>query len=362
MTATTATPMLRLSTVRDCPRRAIFEATGAPERELFDSEQRIMYRGKSIGRDYIVMLATANQWKVWVDSGPAFWLPPELRAASADEADVIAEKRIRWSLGVGHADLFVKETKTIVEVLSSAHASEQMTRSKLLQAVMYVDHDDEAENAALIVISPTDLSEDRTVVMPGTRQWDDLLGEARDRVQDVVDWHNNGDAGRLPHRVCAKPSEARSHFCRHAEHCFEGWEPPPIEVLEADEDLIAAVTAFDRAKAARARIGGEDKQLEAEQKAAQAIIEKAEIPAGMDVQVGPYVVKRTAVQRKPSFQWEKAEAAGLFEPGMFDDSLWKQGASYSTYRTELVGDRPQEDFGDVPWTDADLVADGGLHS
>lgn len=309
-----------------------------------------MQRGKEIGRGYVLRLVTTERQaghaaSVWVDSGPGYWVPPELAAASRDEATHICELQVPWEFGVGHPDLFIPETGTIVEVLSAATAGDSYRRGKLLQAVGYCEHYEPARNVALIVVSPSDYTEDRTVVAGHTDLYRGLVDEMQARVAQVRAW---AEEGTLPDRVCAKPSEARSHFCQHAAHCFEGWEPPPLPVIAADAALVLAAQEFDAVKRERAAGARLDREQEQRQKAAQAVLEAAELPAGMDVMVGGYKVTRTAVQRKPVFDWEKAEAAGVFEPGLYD-GYFRPGSAYSTFKVALVGDAPGEDYGDIPF-------------
>ena len=316
MSTTAATPLLRWSSVRDCPRKGIYESEGAPARERTPSEEGTLWRGKSIGRDYAIFLATEQKTTIHVESGPDYWVPPELRAATADDAGLIAEQRIKWPFGIGHQDLYVKETATIIEVLSSAHASEQMKRAKMLQGIGYVEHHPHAENLALIVVSPTDLTMERTIVMPGTRLYEELREEMRERIAELERWRDDGE---MPARVCSKPSEARGHFCMFAQHCFQDWEPPPLEEIAADGDLLEAVGRFVEVKRARAELASRDKALEIEQKEAQAVMDAAELPAGQQVIVGPFEVRRTQVERQPTFEWAKAESAGVFEPGLYGE-------------------------------------------
>ena len=354
MSATDTKPMLRWSSARSCPRKAVYEWEGAPGRERTAQEEGYLWRGKSIGRDYSLFLATQMGRRVWVDSGHDYWVPPELRAPVRDGAGLVCEVKIEWPIGVGHADIYIPETRTIVEILSSAHASDVMRRSKLLQAVGYTEHHPGAENCALIVVDPSDFTHERFVLVKSSDLYQELLAEMRDRIAQLERWR---DHARMPDRVCSKPSEARGHFCLHAAHCFAGWTEPPLEQIAADENLVDAVIEFDQVKAARKHLGAEDKTLELRQKAAQAVIEAAELPAGVKVQVGPVALTRTFVQRKPVFQAEKAEAAGLFEPGLYDSEFWKPGAAYSTFKTERV-DVSGDEFGDeAPWSSEQLDAD-----
>lgn len=302
-----------------------------------------MYRGRSLGRDYVVFLATASGKTIHVDSGPDYWVPPELRAPSRVAAGIIAELRIEWPLGIGHADAFIVETGTIVEVLSSAHASEEMTHSKLLQAAGYMAHYEPAKNLALIVLNPSDFSEEKIVVAPGSRRYTDLMDEVDARLITLDAWRRDDT---IPNRVCRKPSEARGRFCLHAEFCFQDWEPTPVEELAAAPDVVEAVQTFATVKAHRARLASEDRALETQQKEAQAVLEQAELPA--DVLVAGYHVTRTDVQRKPTFQWENAEGAGVFNPDAYPE-FFKAGAAYSTFKVEETADAETPDYGEVPF-------------
>ncbi len=347
-------PMLRWSSVRSCPRKAVYEWEGAPARERTGQEEGYLWRGKSIGRDYTAFLATQMGVKVWVDSGHDYWVPPELRAIDRETAGLVCEVKIEWPVGVGHADIWIPETRTIVEILSSANASEEMRRSKLLQAVGYTEHHSGAENCALVVIDPSDFTQERIVLVKHSRLYQELLAGMEERIGQLAKW---ADEGTVPARVCGKPSEARGHFCMHAAHCFEGWTEPPLEEITADETLVDAVVEFDVVKRARAELSREDRTLERKQKEVQALIEAAELPAGVKVQVGPFAVTRTFVQRKPTFQAEKAEAAGLFDPVLYDHEFWKPGAAYSTFKAERI-DVSGGEFGDeAPWTSEQLDAD-----
>lgn len=326
MSAVVSHAPLRLSSVLNaCPRKAVYEATDAPAREPSDREQRIRWRGKRIGEDYA-----------------------DLLAAKYGEHAVERERKVVWPLGVGHEDAFLKATKTVVEVLSSAHASEQMVHGKLLQLTGYIEHDPAAENGVLVIVSPTDFSEERIVVNPNTTAYKALVEEMLDRVAEVLAWR---DTGELPVRVCAKPSEAKGRFCLHADHCFgEDWQPPPLEQVAADETTVLAVTEYDRLKRAETDARNTLKAAEDARKEQQAVLEALELPAGRDVQVGAFKVRRTFTERAPSFDWKKAELAGVFDPELFGEYM-RPGAAYSTFRVERV-DHAGDEYGDgIPWED-----------
>jgi hypothetical protein len=272
--------------------------------------------------------------KIYVESGAHHWVPPELRAKSIDTAGVIAEQRIRWPAGVGHCDAFIPETRTVVEVLSSAHASEEMRHSKLLQAVIYTEHHPQAENCALVIVSPTDFTTERVVLMPKSRQYKELVAEMRERLGQVARWEATGE---LPPRVCRKRSDSWGHFCLFADHCFDDYEPPMLGTVEVEEarELAARWVELKRRGAASV----EQKEAEAERKLVEAQLAEI-VPVG-EFQVGPYRVSRTHVDRKPTFLWERAEMAGLFEPGLYGEFM-KPGASYSIFKVEQTGSDTSE--------------------
>lgn len=318
MTATAA-PSVRLSaTLNACPRKAVYTAIGAPARERTDREERILFRGRRIGRDYADLLE-------------------QKYGAEALER----ERKVVWPFGVGHIDVYLPATRTAIEVLSSAHASETMIHGKLLQLVGYIEHDSLVDNGVLVVLDPGDFTEERIIVNPKSAPYADLVDEMLARVDQVRAWQ---ETGTLPARVCAKPTEARGRFCLHGEHCFDGWEPPELEEIAADETVVAAVAEYASLAAARREAEAVAKRLKDQQDDAKAALEAAELPAGVDVQIGPFKVRRTAVNRSASFEWKKAELAGMFNPDPVAD-FFKPGASYSTFKAERV-DHSGDEYGE----------------
>jgi hypothetical protein len=343
MSATT-TPSLRWSSVRSCARKAIYEATAAPARERTLREDRQLYRGRSVGHDWIVAVATEKMWKVWVDSGPSHWLPPDLSASSEDEADVVAELRVQWEMGVGHADLYIRETDTVVEVLSSQNPTGDMVHSKLVQARGYARALD-ASNIALIVVDPSTLEEERVIVTSRSAQWDALAAECDERVTQVLGWR---DSGQLPGRVCGKPGDAWGHFCTFAEHCFDGYVPATAEAIDSEDAQLLAIRLAN-VKAKRREIGATDRTLEEEQKEIQAKLDPL-VPAG-EWQVGGYRVKRSDRTRK-SFKLPLAE-----KDSRLPDELLAEFTSMSEFTVwdvEQTGPAVVYEDDAAPWTDADL--------
>jgi hypothetical protein len=322
----TPTPLLRWSSVRACSRKAVYEHLGAPARERTDREERVLYRGKSIGRDYASFLAARY---------------------GADAIEV--ERKVQWALGLGHIDIYVKETRTAIEVLSSAHATDAMVQSKLLQLTGYMEHDPEVDNGALVVLNPSDFHEDRFLVNKDSDAYAELVAEMNDRVAQVLAWNETGE---LPARVCSKPSDAWGQFCLHADHCFEGWQPAETDVIA---DPLVRELAIELYLAKRAETEAKKLVSEAEEKRKAVQEQLAEHLEPGEYEVGSLTVKRRVTNRQPSLDSKKARLAipgwdALVEPYL------TPGATYSTWVIDRNGDAPLTvDFGDeAPWTDEDL--------
>lgn len=315
---------MRLSSVRTCPRKAVYEVTDAPAREMYDKEKRILWSGRRIGTDYLDMLEAGNG------------------------VTIERELKIPWPLGVGHADGWMPEARTLLEVLSSAHASNDMVASKLLQLVSYMRYWPAAHVGALLIVDPRDYSEERVIVRRGTPQWDTLAEQAADRVDQVLRWK---ERGILPDRVCAKPADARSHFCRHAEHCFEGWEQPVPDPI-GGEETQQLVIRLDHVKAKKRELDATKKVLETEQKEIQAALE-AEVPPG-EWMIGGYKVKRSPRVRS-SFKLPLAEKDSRFPGELLAE--FTTTSRYDVWTTERTQAAADLDFGsEAPWTDEDLDA------
>lgn len=317
---TTAVAM-RWSSVVDCPRKAVFAATCEPDRDWTDRESRILYRGRSIGRDY------------------ADWL-----AAKYGEDAIEREVKVEWAMGIGHIDVFMRETKTAIEVLSSKHASGDMIQRKLRQLVGYMESYPEAENGCLIILDPSDFSEERFPVAKDTDAYRSLVEQNAGLVAQLETWRTSHE---LPGRVCRKPGDSIGHFCRYADTCFAGWEQPKPETLVDDAEAIELAMRLAHAKtdekAARANLS----ELEADRKTIEAALADHPGVDGVtgDIQIGPFVVTRTFTQRKPSLDTTKAELAGLLNMEALSEYL-KPGASYWTTRIEQAGEVDPAIFGE----------------
>jgi hypothetical protein len=321
-------PMLRWSSVRACPRKAIYEASTAPARERTDREERILFRGKSLGRDYASFLR-----------------------AKHGKDKIVAERKVVWPLGIGHIDVYLPATKTAIEVLSSAHATDEMTTSKLLQLVGYMEFDPEVTNGVLIVLNPSDFWEERFLVSKDTNAYKELAAEAHARVAQVLAWR---DTGELPERVCGKPGDAFGKFCLHADHCFEGWTKP--ELVPNEDPLVHELSiALYRAK--QDEHARKERVTEAEERRKAIQSQLAEHLEEGEHEIGSLTIKRSVTTRKPTLDLKKARLAGAVDDELIQPFM-KDGATYSTWFIDRHGDAPlivPGEFGDeAPWTAEDL--------
>ncbi len=344
MTAATATS-LRWSSTRDCPRKAVYEAEGAPGRDRTVAEDRYLFRGISVGHDFIVSLAASNGMKVWVDSGPDHWLPPELRADSEDTADALAELRVGWELGTGHCDLYVKATDTVIEVLSSQNPTAEQIHSKLLQARGYARALD-AQSIALAIVDPATMEEDRVIVVASSERWDALGQECDERIAQVVEWR---DSGTMPARVCSKPGEAWGHFCLYAAHCFEGHTPEPVTVI-TDERVHELAVRLAHVKNAKREVSATERQLDREAKEIQeqlaVLVDPGTVQAGR--------VKLTRSQRsRETFKLQLAKEDSRLPADLLAE--FTERSEYAVWTTEILDQAAEVDYGtEAPWTDEDL--------
>lgn len=257
--------------------------------------------------------------------------------------NVLTEVEVHWPLGTGHMDIQVGSEA--LEIVSSRNPAGSYVDSKLRQLVIYMEWGEGVDTGRLVIVDPDLFDEDIIRLDKSSDLYARLLDEIHERIRQVEEWRAGGP---LPDRVCAKPSEARQHFCPFAEHCFDGWEPDPIETIDSPTAREVAARWWQRKQAekgARAMLtAAETERKQAEDELAQLI------PVGA-WQVGPLKVTRTHVQRGPTVDLRKVMAAGFPLP----DEFLKPGAAYETWKMERTSDEPvltADDFGsddDIPY-------------
>lgn len=317
MTAAT-TLSLRLSTVRDCPLRAVFEATGADAREPSERERRIMFSGRVIGSTFLDMLEAGG-------TGP-----------------IEREVKIPWAHGIGHADGWVPETRTLLEVLSSSSATDAAIDSKLVQLCLYMEHKQECTNGALLIVDPRDYSDERVILTKGSPEYDKLLTVAVERLDAIDAWVATGD---MP--VCA--GQANSWFCRFDQcPCKQPKEAPEeIDLPEARETVLAFAQAKDAEKQAQAALDlAKERRMNV-----QAVLEGLGLPVGT-VKIGSYELQRIHYAGRRTFNLWLAEKDSRIPDELLADFV-KQGEPYEVFKVKKVDLEPSltgDDFGkEVPF-------------
>ena len=347
---------LRWSSVRDCPRKAIYESQGAPARERTRQEEGYLWRGRQLGRDFAIILAAeerrkGNPYRIKVASGivgdwPRRWVTP-----SIDEAAFLVEEPVPWPLGILHPDIRVLATDTIVEVLSSATASEQMTRSKTLQLVGQMEFTGATAGAVVVVNPSQPLDYDILPLARSSATYGQLVDEMHARIEQVREWRRTLE---LPARVCAKPSEARGHFCLYAEHCFTGWEPPdPDVILQDPAAQERALLLYEAKRGERAAKEGYDRAVALRREYEQEIHDlTAEWDGARTFRIGPVEITRVVVSPRETFSLKKARDAGLWTHAHDElfGSFLSVGGGYTRLSVDRARDAAADDFGDeAPW-------------
>lgn len=308
---------LRLSTVRDCPLRAVYEATGADARDLSEKERRILWSGRRIGDDFLSMLEAGGV-------GP-----------------IEREVKIPWAHGIGHADGWIAETRTLLEVLSSAHATDAMVDSKLVQLVLYMEHKDDCENGALLIVDPRDYSDERVIVTKGSAEYEKLQTVANERLAAIDKWAATGE---LPE--CT--GQANAWFCRFDECPCKQPKPPldEVDTAEARETVLAFAQAKAAEKEAQAALDmAKERRLNV-----QAVLEGLALPVGT-VKVGPYELQRIHYAGRRTFNLPLAEKDSRLPDELLAEFV-KQGDPYDVFKVKKVDAQPAlvgDDFGEVPF-------------
>ena len=258
--------------------------------------------------------------------------------------NVELEREINWGNGwIGHADIYVKPEKLIVEVVSTTNPSGQILEDKMTQLKGYVHFDPEAEIGALYIINPSSLEREDVWTVSST---DEDREELENRAAEIVKAF--GTQGRLlPDRICAKPSEGRSHLCPFVETCFAGWEPPPAIPLDGVvEGLAPALYHADQGvRAARDMLSvAEDHRDEIRNQILEAGLEPGEYEgAGVSIRL-------TEVKGRETFQFAAAKKARQWT-SMDDERLGlfvKIGQPSYRWKVEAVGEvpAPEHVYGD----------------
>lgn len=201
----------RWSSAVVCPRRAVYEHQGAPRADWSAETLSMFRRGRFIGR------AIAED------------MDESLREQGRPVGE--HEREVKWPaedpFATGHADYYIPDERTIVEVVSTADCA--LPAHKAVQAAGYALNDADADAGMVLSIDPSTYME-RTYPL-------DLEG-LREEVERV-EWLVTGGVrtSHLPRRAMVdggeveSPSQRPCFGCPYMEHCWKGHEPYPVGSL-----------------------------------------------------------------------------------------------------------------------------------
>jgi hypothetical protein len=312
----------RLSELARCPRMCALGAADTPRKDWSEQERRYLTRGRMYGRFVAEQLAL----RYGVDN-------------------IEVEREVPWPHGTGHADVYIRSEKMLVEVVSSVTPSAQMLSFKIAQARLYLHFDPEAEHAQVYVIDPSSLVRDAAIPVL-------LRDEDREQIDEWVAAVGVAkESGELPERVCGKPADGRAHLCPFVEPCFEGWVAEPRGILQDPEILELArqhlIVGRDE-KAAKK----EAERLTEQRKGIEAELTDYVEPG--EHEIADYVIKRTHVAAGERISAIKVRAAGFghlldgplgpFVTISGEHDRWKIEQQEDSVDTGTL-----EDYGDVPF-------------
>jgi hypothetical protein len=345
----------RWSSVRSCARKAVYERTGAPQRDRSRTEEGYLWRGKQLGRDFAIILAheerkRGNRYRIKVASGLVGDWPRRWVTSDLERAGFVVEEPVRWPFGVLHPDIRHLETDTLIEVLSSTHADDAQVSSKMLQLVGQMHYSDATAGMVVVVNPANPLDYDQYPIVRSSRAYQELVEEVEARVNAIAAWH---DGGPLPARVCRKPGDARRYYCRFADHCFAGVEPPePDQVFESAAAVAAANELYRAKQEEHAAKEAYDQALGRRRQAEQEIAELVDDAGNPQLsRVGPLEIRRIVVSDRHTFKLAKARTAGVWSAAdeerfaLFMDV----GGGHVRWQVDRVGEEPLDDFGEVPY-------------
>ena len=193
----------RLSETARCARMTHLRMNGAEPREPSEEEEEFFWRGPFYEQVIHGRL---------------------IKAYGRD--DVEHQRQIKWPLGTGHADFYVRSEKHLIEVTSSDSPSARLLAFKIEQLKQYIHYDPDAEYGAVMEVDSSRPRHARVIRVQ-------LTDEDKERISQRVEGLQGGEP---PERVCARPSQARGMLCPFAAPCFEGWRPTPPEQLSEQLD------------------------------------------------------------------------------------------------------------------------------
>ncbi len=250
-------------------------------------------------------------------------------------------------VGEGHADAYVRTHRALVEVKStvSPYPNSDIFGHGVNQLRLYLAHHWEARVGWLYMINPNrltpaDVYEVRLTDADRAEIEQQRVYVERGKDGGEIDLEEHGS----PLRPCTRPGQARGRMCPFAHVCFDGWEPDVETETVTDPRTVDAAQRLFAIKREKASHSAAIKALEENEKEAQAELAEA---VEREALVGPYVVRRTHVERQPTFQPKAFEAAGHSLEALA--GFFKPGSEYDVWRVEMADESGEVGFGEAPF-------------
>lgn len=315
----------RLSELARCPRWCALRACGCEPEPVDPEAQRYFTRGH-LFEQYV-----AEQY-----------------AAQDGRDNIVRQLVIRWPLGEGHADIYRKNRRELIEVKSTVVPDgavfDMAVRQVRLQRYFFTP----AKRAGVYLVNPSSLRREEFIPVKVTPSDVDEIQALVGMVQTAID--TGGD--ELPACTAENPAQCRRLGCPFTSKAWEGWERP---VVALDDDEAAALTRslYELKRDAR-KLKAEAEDKETGYKLVQARLAEIGVEPGRDYRIGPYKLRRIVTAPSESFSLSKARKTGHWnhtDDERFQDFIGVRNGS-ERWTVDLVTDPDTidpDDFGEVPY-------------
>jgi len=320
---------VRLSQLAKCSRMAAYGALGTLTDELPYDPEESWFRGKVY--EAVAALRAGSEWGTEYDGQP----------------NIERQRVVPWPLGEGHADVFVRSERLLIECKSSVSDSDIPLVDGMRQLQLYVHFDPEAVAGELWFFDPR-----KGAFKPLRIRAEAMDVATAERLVDNV--RQAMDGGDLPPRVCSHPKMGPEHLCPFVETCFDGWVEPVARIERDAESEVEALAMEwldlklrETEKLTNAK-GYHERRKEVEERL------RALVPAGKS-EVEGYTLNRIQVGESYSLPLKKAMSMGLWTDAHNEQfgQLISRRKGHERFQIAPTGDDETvaevDDAGDVPF-------------
>lgn len=315
---------VRLSELAKCPRMCSLRAIGAEPEEIAPEWQRYFTRGH-LFEQYVY----------------------EQYAAEHGRENVRRQIIVDWPLGQGHADMYVRPRRELIEVKSTTAPDGAIFDSAVKQVRFYKHFYQPAKRAGVYLVNPSDLRrEDFIPIKVTPSDVDEIVALVR-----MVETAIETDGEELPACSAENPAQCKRLGCPFTAQAWEGWEPP-TETLVGDE-ASALVIALEELKRDYRKFSAEADERKKGYALVQEQLAALGVQPGKDYLVAGRKLRRIVAAESESFSLAKARTAGGWTAD--DDERFspflKPRAGSERWSIDRVSDAAvasAEDFGEEP--------------